>query len=123
MVLRRGEGTFLQKGSLPPPQTPPLSLPRLSTLSNPFSKEGATLSFLIVMKSERKEGCALFPGEASIKGMLVERLIWGEWRGRRDGGGAVRLSLIFSCKAVGWEETALRRRFHDESGLTPSKRV
>ena len=32
-----GEGTFLQNGSLSPPQNPPLSLPRLSTLLNPFS--------------------------------------------------------------------------------------
>ena len=34
----RGEGTFLKKGSLPPPQTPPLSHPRLSALSNPFCR-------------------------------------------------------------------------------------
>ena len=33
--LGRGEGTFLEKGPRSPPQTPPLSLPRLSTLSNP----------------------------------------------------------------------------------------
>ena len=32
------DGTFLKKGSLPPPQTPPLSLPRLSALSNPFCR-------------------------------------------------------------------------------------
>ena len=29
MILGRGEGTFLRKGSLSPPQNPPLSLQRL----------------------------------------------------------------------------------------------
>ena len=31
MILGRGEGAFLRKGSLSPPQNPPLSLPRLLT--------------------------------------------------------------------------------------------
>ena len=35
---RRGAPTILKTGSLPPPQTPSLSLPRLSALSNPFCR-------------------------------------------------------------------------------------